>query len=57
MAQEATAAARRARADVIRERRRAAILRTVGLCKICKGKSPQWKVGSCPNCNNTGKVD
>lgn len=24
-------------------------------CRICRGKSPLWKVGYCPACGNTGK--
>lgn len=24
------------------------------VCRICKGKSPQWITGICPQCRNTG---
>ena len=40
-----------------RDKREAEIARAahnLTVCRICKGRSPEWKVGHCPACNNTG---
>lgn len=40
-----------------REEARGALARhNLSVCRICKGRSPEWKVGRCPACENTGKL-
>ena len=41
--------------ELAKERRKARAEAMRGICRTCKGKSPLWKVGHCPACNNTGK--
>lgn len=33
---------------------RASAAQRLASCRICKGRSPEWKIGHCPACNNTG---
>ena len=37
-----------------RGQREAARAMIAGRCTLCKGRSPEWKVGKCPALGNTG---
>lgn len=52
---QALADLKRERLDYDRRKRAERRERLGRLCRTCKGKSVEWKIGRCPTCDNTGQ--